>query len=170
MLEVESGIQNSILTLAQVVSRDSTSRSSTYICLTSTNGKNHSTVFWRQKMRLKVKETILRIINNSYTELRNIEDFKSLMYYFRVPKGEDDIRMVYKGSKSGLNKSIFTSWFNLPSSETMARWILVESWQGGNNMEDCWLNHEIHPSFQKYCGIDTMFYFPKWKDMMPKYW
>ena len=60
-----------------------------------------------KEIRLKVKEKIQRVINYGYIELRDIEEVKSLMYYFNVPKGEDDIRMVYDGSKSGLNKSVF---------------------------------------------------------------
>ena len=102
----------------------------------------------------KVKEKIQRVINNGYIELRDIKEVELLMYYFHVPKGEEDIRMVYDGSKSGLNKSFFAPWFNLPSSETMARWVLVGSWLGDNDFEDCWLNHELHTSLQKYCGIN----------------
>jgi hypothetical protein len=30
----------------------------------------------------------------------------SLTFYFSVPKGETDIRMVYDGTKSGLNDSM----------------------------------------------------------------
>ena len=64
-----------------------------------------------ESIRQKVKEKIQRVIDNGYIELRDIEDVKSLMYYFHVPKGEDDIRMVYDGSKPGLNKSLFAHWF-----------------------------------------------------------
>ena len=107
-----------------------------------------------KEIRQKVKEKIQRVIDNGYIKLQDIEEVKSLMYYFYVPKGEDDIRMVYNGSKSVLNKSLFAPWFNFPSSETMARWVLVGLWLGDNDFEDCWLNHELHPSLQKYCGID----------------
>ena len=99
-----------------------------------------------EEIRQKVKEKIQRVIDNGYIELRDTEEVESLMYYFHVPKGEEDIQMVYDGSKSGLNESVFEPWFNLPSSETMARWVLVGSWLGDNDFEDCWLNHELHPS------------------------
>lgn len=81
--------------------------------------------FVDEEIQLKVKEKIQRVINNGYIELRDIEEVESLMYYFHVPKGGDDIRMVYDDSKSGLNKSIFLVWFNLLLSKTMARWVLV---------------------------------------------
>ena len=60
-----------------------------------------------KEIQQKVKEKIQRVIDNGYVELPDIEEVELLMYYFHVPQGEDDIRMVYDGSKSGLNKSLF---------------------------------------------------------------
>ena len=45
----------------------------------------------------------------------------------------------------------------------MACWVLIGSWLGDNDFEDCWLNHELHPSLQKYCGIDISVLFPEMK-------
>ena len=45
----------------------------------------------------------------------------SLMSYFDVPKGSDDIRMVYDGSASGLNGNIWVPWFSLPTVENLLR-------------------------------------------------
>ena len=78
-----------------------------------------------RRIRQKVKEKIQRVINNGYIKLRDIKEVKSLMYYFHIPKRDDNIRIVYDGSKSGLNKSLFAPWFNLPSSETIVQWVLL---------------------------------------------
>jgi len=43
---------------------------------------------------------------------------KSLTSFFAVPKGEDDIRMVYDGTKLGLNDSIWVPRFPLPTVDT----------------------------------------------------
>ena len=47
------------------------------------------------------------------------------MFFFHVPKGERDIRMVYDGSKSGLNASLYAPWFALPTIDTFAWWVIV---------------------------------------------
>ena len=78
-------------------------------------------------IRQKVKEKVKRVLDNKYIELRDIKKVKSLMYFFHVPKGKDDIRMVYNGSKSKLNSSIYSPWFDLPSCDPMTRWLIVSS-------------------------------------------
>ena len=42
----------------------------------------------------------------------------SLMSFFYVPKGKDDIRMVYDGTKCGLNGAVWVPSFFLPTMET----------------------------------------------------
>ena len=80
-----------------------------------------------------------------------------------VSRKENDIRIVYNGSKSGQNKSIFAPQFNLPSSNIIAQWVLVGSWLGENDFQDFCLNHKLHSSFQNYCGIDISILFPEMK-------
>lgn len=41
----------------------------------------------------------------------------SLTSFFAVPKGEQNIRMVYDEMKSGLNDSLWAPWFALPTIE-----------------------------------------------------
>jgi len=41
----------------------------------------------------------------------------SLMSFFAVPKGDSEIRMVYNGTKSGLNNTLWAPWFALPTVE-----------------------------------------------------
>ena len=114
-------------------------------------------------IRQNVKEKVQRVLDYGYIELRDIEEVESLMYFFHVPKGKDDIRMVYDGSKSKLNSSIYSPWFDLPSCDSMTRWVLVSSWLADNDYEDCWLNFPLHPDLQKYCGIDIGVLFPELK-------
>ena len=44
-----------------------------------------------------------------------------------MPKGEDVIRMVYDGTKLGLNTSFYAPWFALPTIDTLACWVVVGS-------------------------------------------
>ena len=52
--------------------------------------------------------------------LHNIEEIESLMFFFHVPKGKNDIRMVYDGIKLGLNASFYAQWFMIPTIDTLA--------------------------------------------------
>ena len=83
------------------------------------------------------------------------------MFFFYVPKGEDDIRMVYDGTKLGLNKSLYAPWLALPTIDTLAQWVFVGSWCADNNYCDIFLNFPLHPALQKYCGIDLIELFPE---------
>ena len=40
---------------------------------------------------------------------------------FDVPKGSDDIRLVYNGTSCGLNDVIWAPWFPLPTVDTHLR-------------------------------------------------
>ena len=48
----------------------------------------------------------------------------SLTHMFDVPKGVEDIRMVYDGTKSGLNDVIFAPHFSLPVLANVLRSLL----------------------------------------------
>ena len=45
----------------------------------------------------------------------------SLIHYFYVPKGLDDVRMVYNGTGSGLNDTLWAPHFGLPNVKHTAR-------------------------------------------------
>jgi len=49
-----------------------------------------------------MKEKLKSVRDRRYVKAGQV---KSLTSFFAVPKGEDDIRMVYDGTKSGLNDS-----------------------------------------------------------------
>jgi hypothetical protein len=46
---------------------------------------------------------------------------KSLTTFFGVPKGEDDMRVVYDGSLPGLNAALWCPWFMLPNTNSHLR-------------------------------------------------
>ena len=67
----------------------------------------------------------------------------------------DDIRMVYDGSKSGLNNALRAPWFVLPTIDTMTQWTVAGTWLADNNYGEMFLNFPMHPDLQPYCGIDV---------------
>ena len=79
------------------------------------------------------------MLKKRYIEITNIQMVESIMYMLDVVKG-DDICMVYDGSKSGLNDSLWAPWFALPTIHTMTC--------------SCWITYVSivdHP-----IGIDTV--------------
>ena len=85
----------------------------------------------------------------------------SLTFYFSVPKGETDIRMVYDGTKSGLNDSMWAPWFALPTVETHLRFVGPETWLGDIDIGDMFHNFMLHEKVQKLAGIDVTPFFPE---------
>ena len=48
--------------------------------------------------------------------------------YFPVPKGEDDIRVVFDGSSCGLNKALWAPNFYLPSASSAVMLLSFSTW------------------------------------------
>ena len=102
----------------------------------------------------KVKAKLQSVIDKGYIEITDIELVEAMMFMFHVPKGEADIRMVYDGTKSGLNDALYSPWFALPTVDTMARWVMAGSWLADNDYGEQFLNFPLHPDLRKYCGVD----------------
>ena len=113
-----------------------------------------------EKLRLKIREKLKKVIKKQYIEITEIQIMKLIMYMFDVVKG-DDIYMVYDGSKSGLNDSLWAPWFALPTIDTMTRWTLAGTWLADNDSGEMFLNFPMHPDLQKYCGVDLTQLFPE---------
>ena len=79
---------------------------------------------------------------------------KSMMSYFDVPKGDSDIRMVYDGTKSGLNSVMWAPWFPLPTASTLLRMVEPGTWMGDNDAGECFINWILHEDVRELCGID----------------
>ena len=73
-----------------------------------------------------MREKLEKVVAKNYIELTDIKLVEVIMYMFHMGKG-DDVRMVYDGSKSGLNAAIHAPWFALPTAESMTRWVMVDS-------------------------------------------
>ena len=101
------------------------------------------------------------MIDRGYVKIADLQFFELLMYMFHVPKGDTDIRMVYDGTKSRLNESLYAPWFALPTVDTMSRWVIAGSWLVDNDYGDMFLNFPLHPELQKFCGINLSQLYPE---------
>ena len=111
--------------------------------------------------KAKVLSKIKKVVDRGYLIPTPKIDVSSLMFVFDVPKGDSDIRMVYDGSKSGLNDSIWAPWFPLPTAESFFDVLMPGYWLSDNDMADFFLNFPMHPDLQRYCGVDVTELFPE---------
>ena len=114
-----------------------------------------------EEVRAKVKKKLDNVLMKGYIELTDIKLVEAMMFMFHVPKGEADIRMVYDGTKSGLNDSLFSYWFALPTVNSMVRWVVAGSWLADNDYGEQFLNFPLHPNIRKLCGVDLTQLYPE---------
>jgi len=79
---------------------------------------------------------------------------KSLTHFFYVPKGLEDIRMVYNGTSSGLNDCLFAPHFGLPIIRHALRSLLEGYHQADIDIAEMFLNFNLCVSLQPYSGVD----------------
>ena len=85
----------------------------------------------------------------------------SMMPFFWVKKGEDDIILVYDASKCGLNGATWIPHFWLPTINTLLRMVTSGTWMGDQDVEEMFHNFMLHMSLRPYCGVDLTLYFPE---------
>ena len=84
----------------------------------------------------------------------------SLTAFFEVDKGEDDIRLVYDGSVSGLNDAIWMPRFALPTLNTHLRSVEAGTFLADIDVGEMFLNFILHESLRVYAGVDLTSHFP----------
>ena len=79
----------------------------------------------------------------------------SLTNYFCVPKGSDDIRMVYDATKCGLNDAVWAPNFGLPTVDSSLRAVEITTWSGDIDLGEMFLNYMIDENLRPFMGIDV---------------
>ena len=86
-----------------------------------------------------VKAKLEKVLDQGHVVLRDIEEVESLMFMFHVPKGDSDVRMVYDGTKLGLNNALYAPWFALPTVDTMTWWVIAGTWLADSDYRMPWV-------------------------------
>eukprot|EP00978_Attheya_sp_CCMP212_P029827 scaffold107351_cov30-Attheya_sp.AAC.1 len=108
-----------------------------------------------KEIRKMMRKKLEKVIRQKYIDVSE-EEILAFIQYFTVEKGLYDIRMVYNGTKSGLNDCLFAPWFALPTMTTMFRGLDVDFWCADNDFSDNFLNNLINKELRAYyCGIDV---------------
>ena len=95
-----------------------------------------------------------------------------------MPKGDNDIRVVYDGTKCGLNDAVWVPTFFLPTIQTHFRAVVQGTHMCDVDVGEMFLNFMLHPKLQLFCGVDITPYdldlsslsFPQIKEDGTKVW
>ena len=82
-------------------------------------------------------------------------DVCSLAHYFHVPKGSDNIRMVYNGTGCGLNAALWAPHFGLPYVTHTTRSLMPGYCQYDLDVRDMFLNFLLHEELKRMSGVDV---------------
>jgi len=104
------------------------------------------------KVRQQIRAKLENVMEKSYIQKGAVT---SLTSYFAVPKGLEDVRIVYDSTRSGLNAAIWAPTFSLPSVENLTDMLELTSWMSDLDMGEQFLNFPLDPKLQPYCGIDV---------------
>jgi hypothetical protein len=83
----------------------------------------------------------------------------SMNSFFAVPKGTEDVQMVYDGTKSGLNNAIWVPRFPLTTVNMMLQAVDENMFMGDMDIGEMFLNFILHESMQALCGVDLTEFF-----------
>jgi hypothetical protein len=83
-------------------------------------------------------------------------EIESLMNYFAVSKGDTDVRVVYDGTLSGLNGSLWAPYFPLPTLQSHLRIVEPGTYMADNDVGECFHNWILDERVRKWCGINLM--------------
>lgn len=79
---------------------------------------------------------------------------KAFIDYFDVPKGPDDIRVVYHGSKSGLNAQLWTPRFYMPNGSAATNVMSFETYLTDSDVGEMFPNFPMDPKLRPHAGVD----------------
>ena len=100
----------------------------------------------------KMKDKWKKVIDREYIKFGPVV---SLTGSFPVPKGEDDLRMVYDASKCGLNSQLWAPNFMLPTIDMTLRHVDHSGWFGDIDLGEMFLNFPLDINLQPFVGIDA---------------
>ena len=100
----------------------------------------------------RMREKVSKVRQRRYIDAGPV---RSLTHMFCVPKGLDDIRMVYNGTSCGLNDSLWSPHFGLPTVQHTLRSLLPDYCQCDMDVGEMFLNFWLHLNLRPYAGVDV---------------
>ena len=92
------------------------------------------------------------MLHRSYLEEGFVE---SKVHFFGVPKGDDDIRVVFDGTSSGLNDALWCPNFYLPTSQAAVSILTFSTWMADADLGEMFHNFPMPGRIRKYSGVEV---------------
>lgn len=92
------------------------------------------------------------MIQKGYLELGKV---RTSLHYFAVPKGADDIRIVYDGTSCGLNESLWSPNFFLPTARTAELLLSFGSWMADVDFGEFFHNFHMDERIRQHSGVNV---------------
>lgn len=102
-------------------------------------------------VRTRMRQKLMKVRHRRYIRKGKV---LSLTSYFSVPEGEDDVRMVYNGTQSGLNKAMSVPRFPLPTADSHLRALEPGTFCADSDIGEMFLNFILHEEVRSLCGVD----------------
>lgn len=106
-------------------------------------------------IRGQVSKKLTKFIDQGYVSQGPV---RSLVSFFTVPKGESDVRVVFDGTRSGLNAALWAPSFHLLTIELLLPSLEPGYWQSDIDVGEQFYNYRLDPAIQPYCGLDVTNY------------
>ena len=114
-------------------------------------GKGRKPIKFEPQVRREVAGKINGMLQRGYLELGQV---KSQLHYFAVPKGDEDIRVVYDGTLSGLNSALWAPNFYLPTARTASELLSFDTWMADVDFGEFFHNFHMDARIKKFAGVD----------------
>ena len=76
------------------------------------------------------------------------------VHYFAVPKGDSDIRVVFDGTSSGLNETLWAPNFFLPSARSASLCMSFDTWMADMDFGEMFHNFQMDPKIRPFSGVE----------------
>jgi hypothetical protein len=93
------------------------------------------------RMKLQVIKKLIKVRDRGYIAPGLVE---SLTAFFAVHKGDNDIQLVYNGSVSDLNLTIWVPFFFLPTLQTQLHAVDKNTYMADVDIGEMFLNFILH--------------------------
>lgn len=100
-----------------------------------------------------LREKLVKMIRKRYMDVPE-EMVRSWIYYFGVPKGSTDWRVVYHAGANGLNDCVWTPSFWLPKIDSLLRIVDNHSVMEDRDIGEMFINFQLAPPIRRYTRVD----------------
>jgi hypothetical protein len=94
---------------------------------------------------------------------------RSLIKYFAVPKGDDNVRIVSNATANRLNKCIWVPSFWPPTINTLVCALDKNSWMMDRDVGDMFLNYQFHSLAMPFTGVDLLLLYESKDEVGPRW-